>query len=740
MRGLPLLRELFAARTMDRRNFFKLVGTASGGVITGACGNQGRQIIPLLVPEEEIVPGIEEWHPSVCRECSAGCGTIVRVMESEREIELEGEKVRERIAAIKKVEGNPLDTVSGGRLCARGQAAVQALYHPDRLHGPQKDSGVKGQPDFTAVSWDDALGEAADLLRRAVQNNPGGVVYLSRPEAGSRAVVIDRFLKALGARSASTTGLCDFTIERKASELVYGWSGLPVYEIQEATCVLGLGADFLGGWVSPVFYSRRFGHMQQGRPGLRGKLVQAESRLSQTGWGADEWLPVAPGGEHALALAIGHLLLREGWARSAQAVPVAVREVFESLDFDQAALIAGIEPRRIRRVAQELAESSAPLVVPGASIVRANSLDAVVAGSALNILLGNVGQQGGVLAPATLPEFQTSLPKFQDLNERLAGAELVLLDGVNPVYTSPSCAELLTKAKAVISFSPFLDDSSVYADLLLPDHAPLESSAVISPLAATGPSLTGAPAFVRPLYETRSSEDVLVDLAARVEKPIQGYTAADAFRTVFESQQLSSEWQGGAEFADYCERQGGWWPEREPANAKPLLERISGLTEPEVEGEPNEYPFYFQPYPSLQFGEGSGANLPWLQQMPDPASSAMWNLPVEIDPRTAAGLGVSNGDFVLVFSPHGSLEAPVYVHPAAIPGVVGMAIGQGHVHYGRYASGRGANPLSIVAAAREKTTGVPAFGSTRVRLEKVSGKRGLAQFSKVDRDIPPQRS
>ena len=171
-----------------------------------------------------------------------------------------------------------------------------------------------------------------------------------------------------------------------------------------------------------------------------------------------------------------------------------------------------------------------------------------------------------------------------------------------------------------------------------------------------------------------------------------------------------------------------------------MLERISGLTEPEVEGEPGEYPFHFQPYPSLQFGEGSGANLPWLQQMPDPTSSAMWNLPVEIDPRTAAALGVSNGDFVLVTSPHSSIEAPAYVHPAAIPGVVSMAIGQGHAHYGRYASGRGANPLSIVAAVREKTTGVPAFGSTRVRLEKVSGKRGLAQFSRVDRDVPPERS
>ena len=724
---------------MERRNFFKLVGTASGGVITGACGKQAAQLIPLLVPEKEIVPGVEEWRPSVCRECSAGCGTIVRVMESEREIELEGERVRERIAAIKKIEGNPLDPVSGGRLCARGQAAVQSLYHPDRLRGPQKHSGAKGEPNFGPVSWDQALGEAAALLSRAVENDPAGIVYLSRPQAGSRAVVVDRFLKALGARSASTTGLCDFTIECKASKLVYGWSGVPVYEIQDATCVLGLGADFLGGWVSPVFYARRFGHLRQGRPGLRGKLVHAESRFSQTGWSADEWLPVAPGGEHALALAIGHLLLKEGWARSPEAVPEAVRETFESVDFDRAAAIAGLEPRRIRRVTQELAESSAPLVVPGASIVRTNSLDAVVAGSALNLLLANVGRKGGVRRPSTGPEFEASLPQYHDLQERAAGAELVLLDGTNPAYASPASAELLTKAKAVISFSPFIDDSSAYADLLLPDHAALEASAVVSPAVTTGPSLTGAPAFVRPLYDTRSTEDVLVDLAKRVEKPVQGYTAADAFKAAFESQQLGAEWPTAAEFVNYCQRQGGWWSERAPVDGKPALQSILGLAEPRVEGEPSEYPFHFQPYPSLQFGDGSGANLPWLQEMPDPTSSAMWSLPLEIDPRTAEGLGVSNGDFVRVTSAEGSLDAPAYVNPAAIPGVVSMAIGQGHTHYGRYASGRGANPLAIVAAAREKTTGVPAFGSTRVRLEKLDGRRGLVQFSRVDRDVRPQR-
>src|SRR5262252_10673677 len=99
-------------------------------------------------------------------DCGAGCGTLVRIMESERTIELNGEKVRQRIAAIKKVEGNPLDPVSGGRLCARGQAVVQSLYHPDRLRGPMKRNGDRGKALFAAVSWEDALAIASDAIAK----------------------------------------------------------------------------------------------------------------------------------------------------------------------------------------------------------------------------------------------------------------------------------------------------------------------------------------------------------------------------------------------------------------------------------------------------------------------------------------------------------------------------------------------------------------------------------------------
>ena len=100
---------------MDRRNFFKILSATSAGVISSSCGSKTDKLIPLLVPDHQIVQGEEQWRPAVCGECSAGCGTLVRIMEAERVITRNGEQLRERIAAVKKIEGNPLDPVSGGR-------------------------------------------------------------------------------------------------------------------------------------------------------------------------------------------------------------------------------------------------------------------------------------------------------------------------------------------------------------------------------------------------------------------------------------------------------------------------------------------------------------------------------------------------------------------------------------------------------------------------------------------------
>ena len=173
---------------MDRRGFFKILSATSAGALTTACGNKSDRLIPLLVPEHEIVPGTEQWRPAVCTECAAGCGTLVRVMEGVRTIERSGEQLRERIAAVKKIEGNPLDPVSGGRLCARGQAAVQSLYHPDRLRGPMKRTGERGKAQFLPISWEEAIDTAAQKIAKVRAADPNRIAILTSSAAGTRSL------------------------------------------------------------------------------------------------------------------------------------------------------------------------------------------------------------------------------------------------------------------------------------------------------------------------------------------------------------------------------------------------------------------------------------------------------------------------------------------------------------------------------------------------------------------------
>jgi len=707
-----------------RRDFFKILTTTSAGAL-GGCGGKTDKLIPLLVPEHEIVPGEEQWHPAVCAECGAGCATVVRVMEGVRTVERNGEKLRERIAAIKKIEGNPLDPICGGRLCARGQAGVQSLYHPDRLRGPMKRTGQRGQAQFAAVSWDDALGQAAEKIAKVRAADPTRIVFLAGPQAGTRSLAIQRFMQALGAPAPVVSSIADHAVERKAAEIAFGWKGLPVYDLARAHYALSVGADFLGGWASPVYYARQFGEFRQGRRNIRGQLIHAESRLSITAAAADRWLPLSPGSEPQFLAAVGRMLLDARLARNLGALPKAVAGAFQQAD--AAALLASCglnekQARQVRQIVQDLGESEAPLVLAGASLLHTNSLDAIVASHYINLMLGVVGKPGGVLAPAAAP----LPPDHRTVAESLAGAQVVLIDGANPVYTIPrstGMADALARAELVVAFGPFLDDSAAWADLLLPDHHPLESEMALVPAVSVQPAVAVSTPFVEPLYGTRAVETTLAELARKMSVAYQPVTAKDIVQPLLAA---------GVTYEDVAREGGIWLDAATQAPPRPNAGALE-LAAARFEGDPAQYPFHFQPYPSLQFHDGRGANLPWLQELPDPASSGIWGLPVEIDPKTAAKLQVANGDTVRVESPHGWLEAPAYIHPGAVPGVASMAIGDGHSHYSRYASGRGANPLSILAPVWEKSTGALVLGATRVRLARAGGRRGWTQFSTQDR-------
>ena len=146
--------------------------------------------------------------------------------------------------------------------------------------------------------------------------------------------------------------------------------------------------------------------------------------------------------------------------------------------------------------------------------------------------------------------------------------------------------------------------------------------------------------------------------------------------------------------------------------------------EPQFDGDPAQYPFHFLPYPSNQFLDGSLAHLPWLQEMPDPLTSAMWSSWVEINPATAARLGIAQGDVVDVTSAHGTLRTAAYLSPGIAPDVLAMPAGQGHTTFTRYASGRGENPVDLLAPVTEESTGAVAWAATRVKIARVGDEDG----------------
>jgi molybdopterin-containing oxidoreductase family iron-sulfur binding subunit len=131
-------------------------------------------------------------------------------------------------------------------------------------------------------------------------------------------------------------------------------------------------------------------------------------------------------------------------------------------------------------------------------------------------------------------------------------------------------------------------------------------------------------------------------------------------------------------------------------------------------------------YPSARFGDGRAANRSWLQELPDPVSKISWHSWVELHPDTAAEMGLRPGDIVRVISPHGEIEVPVWSYPGIRRGTAAVAMGGGHASFGRYADGRGANPMALLPAEIEQPSGTLVHLATRVRIEPTGQRRRLA--------------
>jgi anaerobic selenocysteine-containing dehydrogenase len=485
--------------------------------------------------------------------------------------------------------------------------------------------------------------------------------------------------------------------------------------------------------------------------------------MSQTGANADEWVYSKPGTEGLLALGIAHVILKENLrpAGSAGAAGGQIDGWSSGLpDYtpEAVAKLAGVEAARIERLARELAaHPPAVVLIGGAPLAQTNGLASALAANALNALLGSAGKPGGI--------FFTPQPPMPELASRKEGAtlaalcegilkgsspvEILLVSNANPVFASPPAwrvREALEKVSFIASFGSFVDETSILADLILPDHSFLESWVDNVPESGTLQAVASlAPPAMHPLHHTRAMPDVLLEVAHQLggnaAKALPWKTYQEMLQAAFgalRSHPGSITAKSADDFWSEVQEKGGWWgagsPSSPRAAGKPSgAVKVSG---PQFDGDAKEYPFNFLPYASMQFGDGRHANLPWMQEMPDAISTAMWSTWVEINPKTAERMGIRQGELLEVASQHGKLQAPALLAPGIAPDSVAMPVGQGHENYGRYASGRGANPIKILAAVTEAETGALAWASTRVKITRVGQPGKLILFGGGLREWP----
>jgi anaerobic selenocysteine-containing dehydrogenase len=722
---------------LDRRAFLKIASSA--GVLTGL-GAAARSVAiePYVRPPEEELPGRATWYASTCRQCPAGCGILVRVINGRP----------------RKIEGNPSHPLNRGKLCARGQAGLQALYNPDRLKDPVRQIGGRGTRNFEPLSWSDALETITSAF-----NDLSQVAFLGGMLPDHLFKLVNLFMNSLGAPSPVIYDLHSAMEGRsQAKAMSHRWFSsdfLPIYDIARAEVIFSFGANFLETWMSPVSQSHDYGTMRQGQLGGRGFLVQFEPRLSATAASADEWVPILPGTEGLIALAIGRIIVEENLGNVGSHRDYA--HLYRNVSVGDISQASGLGVDDLRRLANIFADANRSMAIPGGNLAGhqngPESMDAIMA---LNVVMQRLGREGGIFLPPQVAEdvFSTSVSPssfadVQGLIERMRSGdvELLFIHGANPVYELPTWSgfkEALSEVPLVVNFSPFIDETTIASDLLLPDHTYLEGwGYTIADPGADRPLISGQQPVVRPLYNTRSTADVFLGLSARLgdnvaaalpwadEVAFLEESSADLIGSSIGSYDASTS----SGFWSRWRQLGGWWsgkPIRQEPVAIGLPDDPLHVSAASFQGNADEFPLFLLPYESITLSDGRGANLPWLQETPDPMTTARWNSWVELNPQTAEKLGVTDNDLVRITSPSGQLDLPVVVYPAIRPDVIGIPMGQGHQDYGRFAGERGANVIELVAPLSERTGPKFYWGATRVRVEPLNREGKLARLENLD--------
>lgn len=688
---------------LKRRDFLKVLGAGGAGVATAGCStSEVERLIPYVIGNEEVLPGVPTWYTSTCRECPAGCGIHVETHSGR----------------ATKVEGNPEHPINRGNLCARGQSSVQGLYHPDRYRGPVSQEGAQA----LNPTWGTAERILADRIREEQAAGRGaGVVFLTQSYTGSMESLVNEWVAAVGGR-----------------RVVYDtWADQPrALDFSQADVLVSFGADFLETWGSPVEYAWQFAQMHSFREGRRGKFIWVAPHRPLTGLNADQWIAPRPGTEIVLARALAG-----------------------QVDVATAAQETELPAEIIQHLVEEFRAGNGIAVGPGAAVAGAN------ASELRDVINGlNAGRAGAAPAAPAQPQQITTL--IEQMRAGQIGVLMIdAPNPVYTLPGGLGFAEAFQQVPTRVSFSPFPDDTASLATLNLPDHHFLEAwgdytprpgvveliQPVMRPVFNTkqvgdvllsvgrqlGLTVGGGATTYYDYLQTRwqgisGGGDGWRQALQRggMFTPAGAETAAaiDALFGITGAAVAHAPAPAATPPATQFNAAAQTPPSSDAANltpavtSEPATQTQGGGTGQAItfegDGDAN---LHLVVYPSYRFYDGRQANRPWLLELPDPVTKVPWSSWVEIHPATAEEMGIEQGDVLEVSSPFGRLETYAYVYPGVRRDTVAIQTGLGHTTFGRYTEGLGVNPNVLLGPGVDQRTGQLASYGVRVRVSRISG-------------------
>ncbi len=515
---------------LKRRDFVKL-GVTAGVAAAGGLSLRGYGMAYLENTEPEqyrhgmAVGTIQsrkhrEVITTTCLGCNGNCG-IIGYIEDRR---------------LVKIEGNPEHPYNKGKICAKGLDMLSVLYDPDRVLYPMRRVSQRGEGKWERITWEEALSEIAEKLRELKARGRGKEVVFHYGN-NRKEKFVQRFCSAYGTPHAFNHEYIGAKSKRMALRLTLG-SPVEFVDLANTKYILNFGVNFFEAYTN-------VGNaidLTNARVKNFAKLVTFDPRLSRTAGRSDEWIPILPGTDGVVALAMANVIMREELydkeflSRWSNYPTEKLSRHLAQYTPQMAEEISGVPAKDIERLAREFASTKpAMALVHKGACSHPNGIHTVRAVILLNGITGNIGVKGGIgIVEAFEPELepgpriltnpvQDGFP-FQMIKEGKLKTTAYILHHHNPVYSCPDSKyveEVLKSEKLVpyfVAIDTHVTESSKFADLLLPETCFLERLEIegvktydVSTTRAKFVSLRQP--VVKPLGEARQLEDMLIDLA-----------------------------------------------------------------------------------------------------------------------------------------------------------------------------------------------------------------------------------